>query len=78
MKVTSILFSDYKVSDNDIKSVKESIEDMDSLFNAIKGVSGVGFLKMHNYSIDVLDFNSYPMFTVYVDERYQDTIVYRF
>lgn len=78
MKTTSVSFYDYAVSDTDMKRVKESIGDMDSLFSAIKEIAGVGFLKMHNYSIDVLDVNSYPLLTIYVDERYQDSIIYRF
>lgn len=78
MKATSISFNDYAVSDADMERVKEGIGDMDSLFSAVRQIAGVGFLKMHNYSIDVLDVNSYPLLTIQVDERYQDSIIYRF
>lgn len=78
MKATSVSFNDYAVSASDIQRVKESIGDLDSLFNAVKGIPGVGFLKMEDQSIKVLDVNSYPLLTIYVDERYEDSIFYRF
>ena len=78
MKATSISFNDYAVSDADMERVKESIGDMDSLFNAVRQIPGVGFLKMQDHSIKVLDVNSYPLLTIQVDERYQDSIIYRF
>lgn len=78
MKVTSVSFNEYAVSGADKERVKESIGNLDSLFDAVKGIAGVGFLKMEGYSIKALDVNSYPLLTIYVDERYQDSILYRF
>ena len=78
MKATSVSFNDYAVSESDARRIEENIGDMDSLFNAIKVIPGVGFLKMKGYSINVLDVNSYNLLTIYVDERYKDSIIYRF
>ena len=78
MKVNSISFNEYAVSAYDMQRVKESIEDLDSLFDAVKGIAGVGFLKMEGYTINVLDVNSYTLMTIYVDERYEESIIYRF
>lgn len=78
MKVTCVSFNEYAVSASDKERVKGSIQDLDSLFNAVREIPGVGFLKMEGYSIKALDVNSYPLLTIYVDERYQESIIYRF
>lgn len=78
MKATSISFNDYALSASDKERIKGSAGNLDSLFDAVRKIAGVGFLKMEDYSIKVLDVNSYPLLTIYVDERYQDSIIYRF
>jgi hypothetical protein len=78
MKATSVHFNPYAVSDSDMQRVKANIRDIDSLFSAVKEIPGVGFLKMYDNSIDVLDVNSYPLLTIQVDERYEEYAIYRF
>lgn len=77
MKATSVSFYDYAVSASDEERIKGSIGNLDALFNAVRKIPGVGFLKMHNRYIDVLDVNSYPLLTISVDERYQDSSIFR-
>lgn len=78
MKATSVSFYDYAVSASDVERIKGSIGNLDALFNAVRQIPGVGFLKMQDHSIKVLDVNFYPLLTIQVDERYEDSILYRF
>lgn len=77
MRATSVSFYEYAVSDADRERVKESLGNMDSLFDAIKSIPYAFWLKMEGFNAVVLDFNSYPVLSVRFSERFQDPTILR-
>ena len=77
MKATSVSFYKYAVSASDMERVKESLGDVDSLFDAIKGIPYAFWLKMEGFNAVVLDFNSYPILSVRFSDRFQEPTLFR-
>jgi hypothetical protein len=77
MKATSVSFYEYALSDADRERVRESLEDMDSLFGAIKSIPYAFWLKMEDFNAVVLDFNSYPILSVRFSDRFQEQTIFR-
>ena len=77
MKAISISFNDYAIFTSDMKRVKESLGNMDSLFGVIKSIPYAFWLKMEGFNAVVLDFNSHPILTVRFSDRFQEPTIYR-
>ena len=77
MKATSVSFYKYAVSASDMERVKESLLDLDSLFDAIKGIPNAVWLKMEDFNAVVLDFNSYPILSLRFSDRFQEPTLFR-